>query len=86
MGVATDETRPYIPVGEALPTLTMAPLPEGTNPEAVYMLIKLDDGDWCARTVGDTYNRVEFLGQLTAYTHGLTVDEASNWFEEVAEE
>jgi len=34
----------------------------------------------------DRGNRVEFLGQLTAYTHGPTVDEASNWFEEVAEE
>ena len=55
--MATDETRPYIPVGEALPILTMAWLPEGTNAEALYMLIKLDDGNWCARTVGDTQPR-----------------------------
>lgn len=79
--MATDETRPLIPVGEALASLAMAPLPAGTNAEAVFMLIKLDDGEWCARSVGASYNRVEFLGQLTAYTHGLTVDEATGWFE-----
>ena len=79
--MATDETRPLISVGEALGSLAMAPLPLGSNAEAVFMLIKLDDGDWCARSVGDSYNRVEFLGQLTAYTHGLTVDEAAGWFD-----
>jgi hypothetical protein len=84
--VATEDTQPYIPVGDVFPTFTMAPLPEGASAEAVYMLIKLADGDWCARTVGDTYNRLEFLGQLTAYTHGLTMAEASGWFEEAAEE
>jgi hypothetical protein len=80
--MATDETRPRVRVGEALDSLAMAPLPAGTNAEAVFMLIKLDDGEWCARSVGDSYNRVEFLGQLTDYTHSLTVDEAAGWFED----
>jgi len=47
------------------------------------MLVKLDDGDWCARSIGgDSYNRVEFLGQLTSYTHSLLVDEAAGWNED----
>jgi len=55
--------------------------------EEVIVRSLRDDGNWGARAVGgDTYNRVEFLAQLTAYTHGLTVDDAPNWIEEVAEE
>jgi hypothetical protein len=45
--------------------------------------VKLDDGDWCARSIGgEAYNRVEFLGQLTAYTHSLKMSEAMGWYED----
>lgn len=78
--MATDEARPAVPASEVLADLRVAPLPEGTRAEAVFMLVKLDDGNWCARSIGgDSYNRTEFLGQLTAYTHALKVDEAMGW-------
>jgi len=72
-----------MPAHEVFADLVVAPLPEGTRAEAVFMLVKLDDGDWCARSIGgDAYNRTEFLGQLTAYTHALKVDEAAGWNED----
>ncbi|WP_421732607.1 hypothetical protein [Cellulomonas sp.] len=81
--MATDETRPTVPGSEVLGDMRVAPLPEGTRAEALFMLVKLDDGNWCARSVGgDAYNRVEFLGQLTAYTYGLKVSEAEGWFDD----
>jgi len=46
------------------------------------MLIKLDNGEWSARSVGPDYNRIEFLGQLSAYTESLLRSEASGWFED----
>ena len=68
---------------EVLGDLLVAPLPQGTKAEAVFMMVKLDDGDWCARSIGgDAYNRVGFLGQLVAYAHGLKVDEAMGWFDD----
>ena len=79
MAVAIDETRPAVPASEVFGDLTVAPLPEGTTVDAAFVLIKLSDGDWCARSVGDGYNRVEMLGQLVAYTHSLTQDEARGW-------
>ena len=79
--MSVNETRPAVPAHQVLGELTVAPLPEGTLAEAVFMLIKLDDGGWCARSIGEHYSRVEFLGQLVAYTHSLTQDEASGWFE-----
>lgn len=80
--MAQDEKRPPVPAQHVFGDLLVAPLPEGTKAEAVFMLVKLDNGEWCARSVGERYNRVEFLGQLVAYTHGLTQDEASGWFED----
>ena len=80
--MSVDEKRPQVPAAEVLGDLLVAPLPDGTAAEAVFMLVKLDDGAWCARSVGEHYNRVEFLGQLVAYTHGLTEDEAQGWFED----
>ncbi|WP_434317996.1 hypothetical protein [Leifsonia sp. P73] len=80
--MATDERRDPVPAAQVLGELLVAPLPEGTKAESVFMLVKLDDGDWCARSVGAGYNRTEFLGQLVAYTHGLTVSEAEGWFDD----
>ena len=79
--MAENERRPPVPAEEVFGDHLIAPLPEGTQLEAAYILVKLDDGDWCARQVGkSSYNRVEFLGQLTSYTHWLLQDEASGWF------
>jgi hypothetical protein len=81
--VAADETRPKVQAFEVLGDLRVAPLPEGTKAAAAFLLVKLDDGDWCARSIGgDAYNRVEFLGQLSAYTRALLVDEAIGWSED----
>jgi hypothetical protein len=85
--MATDEQRPPVPAAQVFGDLTIAPLPEGTKIEAAYLLIKLDreaggdDDEWCVRKIGEHYNRVEFLGQLVAYTHALTRDEGNSWFE-----
>ncbi len=78
--MAEDEKRPAVPAEQVFGELLVAPLPEGRCAEAVFMLVKLDNGEWCVRSVGERYNRVEFLGQLTAYTHNLTQAEASGWF------
>lgn len=78
--MSEDEKRPPVPAEQVLGGLLVAPLPEGTKAEAVFMLVKLDNGEWCARSIGERYNRVEFLGQLSAYTLSLTQDEASGWF------
>ena len=80
--MAQDEKREAVPAAEVLGDLRVAPLPEGTVAESIFLLVKLNDGEWCARSVGDNYNRTEFLGQLVAYTHGLTVSEAEGWFED----
>lgn len=78
--MATSEERAPVPAGEVFGDLRIAPLPEGTTAEAAFVLVKLTDGDWCARSVGgDAYNRVEFLGQLAAYTHSLLADESNGW-------
>ena len=79
--MSVNERRPAVPAHQVLGELTVAPLPQGALAEAVFMLVKLDNGEWCARSIGEHYNRVEFLGQLVAYTHGLTQDEAPGWFE-----
>jgi hypothetical protein len=78
--MSTDETRPPVPADQVLAGHLVAPLPSGTAAEAAFLLVKLDNGEWCARSIGENYNRVEFLGQLVAYTHALTQDEGSGWF------
>lgn len=78
--MADDETRPKVPGEEVLRGQMVAPLPEGTAIESAFLLVKLDNGEWCARTISDRYNRVEFLGQLVAYTRDLAQDEADGWF------
>ena len=80
--MARDEIRLPVSASEVLGDLTVAPLPEGTRAESVFMLVKLDDGEWCARSIGPTYNRAEFLGQLSSYTHSLLQSEANGWFED----
>ena len=77
--MADDEMRPRVTAAEVFGDAQVAPLPEGTSVEAAFMLIKLSDGAWCARSVGDGYNRVEMLGQLVAYTTALAQDEGSGW-------
>lgn len=75
--------RPPVDASEVLGDLLVAPLPEGTKAEAVFTMVKLDDCDWCARSIGgDAYNRMEFPDQLVVYTHGLKVDEATGWFDD----
>lgn len=80
--MATDEKRSPVPAGEILGELRVAPIPEGAKAEAAFLLVKLDNGDWSARSIGEKYNRSEFLGQLVSYTHSLMVSEASTWFED----
>jgi hypothetical protein len=78
--MSEDETRAKVPGEEILRGQMVAPLPEGTAIDSAFLLVKLDDGEWCARSIGDSYNRLEFLGQLVAYTRALTQDEAEGWF------
>lgn len=80
--MSSNESRDPVPAAEVFGDLRIAPLPEGTSAESAFLLVKLDNGEWCARSVGPSYNRTEFLGQLVAYTHGLTVSEAEGWFED----
>jgi hypothetical protein len=80
--MAKEELGEPVPGERILKGHLVAPLPEGRKLEAAFLLVKLDNGDWCGRQVGDDYNRVEFLGQLVAYTHALTVGEAEGWFSE----
>ncbi len=78
--MATDETQPRVSASQIFGNLTFVPLPESTAVDAAFVLIKLSNGEWCARSVGEGYERVEMLGQLVAYTHALTQDEARGWF------
>lgn len=80
--MADDEKRPPVAASELLGDFLVRPLPEGTQAEAAFLLVKLTNGEWSARSIGEAYNRTEFLGQLVAYTHGLTVSEATEWFED----
>ena len=82
--MASDELRAPVQADEIFGAQTIRPLPAGTALDAAFLLIKLDDGNWCARQVGAAYNRVEFLGQLSAYTHSLLQDEADGWFDDDA--
>lgn len=83
VAMSMNETREPVSANEVLGDLRVAPLPEGTRADAAFLLVKLDDGDWCARSIGgDAYNRVEFLGQLSAYTRSLLVSEAEGWLED----
>jgi hypothetical protein len=75
----TNETREPVPAAEVLGDLRVAPIPEGTKAVAAFLLVKLDNGEWSARSIGDSYNRIEFLGQLVAYTHHLVTEEANDW-------
>jgi len=78
--VSTDESRPLVPGDEILRGHMVAPLPADAALDSAFLLVKLDNGEWCARTIGDDYNRVEFLGQLVANTRALAQDEAEGWF------
>ena len=78
--MAADETRPKVPGDQILRGQMVAPLPVGTGIDSAFLLVKLDDGEWCARTIGEGYNRVEFLGQLVAYTRALAQEEGDGWF------
>ncbi len=80
--MATEETRPEVDAQEVFGELKIAPIPDGTAPIAAFVLFKLDDGTWSARSAGEHYNRVEFLGQLSAYTKALLDAEAADWFED----
>jgi hypothetical protein len=82
LDMAEDEARPHVPADQVFGDLQIVPLPEGTSMEAAFVLIKLSDGAWCARSVGgDSYNRVEMemLSQLVAYTTALAQDEGRGW-------
>jgi hypothetical protein len=80
--LSTSENRPNVPARDLVGDLLAAPLPEGTKAEAIFMMVKLDDGEWCARSIGDAYNRSEFLGELIGYTHALTLSSADDWLED----
>lgn len=80
--MATDEKRPYVSAPDVFGSHLIAPLPEGTRMNAAFLLVKLDDGSWCARQVGEAYSRSEFLGQLSPYTHALLEGEAEGWYPE----
>lgn len=71
-----------MPAAEVFGRHLIAPVPEGTSMTAAFVLVKLDNGEWSARQVGDTYDRTEFLGQLSAYTHSLLQSEADGWYED----
>ena len=85
--MASSETRPDVGPEVAFAGLTFAPVPEGTKPKAVFVLVKLDgdagagQDEWCVRTAG-AYNRLEFFGALSAYVEALKRDEALGWFED----
>lgn len=85
--MASNESRPDVGPEVAFEGLTFAPMPDGTKPQAAFVMVKLDgeagDGqdEWCVRTTG-AYNRLEFLGALSAYVEALKRDEALGWFED----
>jgi len=80
--MSTNEERPNVPLRELVGELTAAPLPEGTTAEAIFMMVKLDDGSWSVRSIGESYNRSEFLGELVGYTHAATLSVADEWLED----
>lgn len=80
--MASDERRPPVPAAEVFGRHLITPIPEGTSMTAAFVLVRLDNDEWSARQVGDTYNRTEFLGQLSAYTHSLLQSEADDWYED----
>lgn len=80
--MSTDEKRPYVPLRDLVGDLTAAPLPEGTQAEAIFMMVKLDDGSWCARSIGDSYNPSEFLVELNGYAHAALMSTARDWAED----
>lgn len=82
MSWRSNEVREPVPSQQVFGEHLIAPLPDGSQMEAAFVLVKLDDGDWCARQVGPDYNRVEFFGQLSAYTRSLLQSEAEGRFED----
>lgn len=78
--MSKDEGRAKVPGEAILRGQMVAPLPEDAAIDSAFLLVKLDNGEWCARSIGDNYNRLEFLGQLVAYTRALAQDEAEDWF------
>lgn len=89
--MATEETRDHVQPEVAFAGMTFAPMPEGTKAEAVFALVKLDreagggQDEWCVRTTGE-YNRLEFLGALSAYVQAQLQDEAQGWLEDDEDE
>lgn len=80
--MAVEERGPYVPARDLMGDLRAAPLPEGTEAEAIFMMVKLNDGNWCVRSIGDTYNRGEFHLELMGFTHAVTLASAGEWSED----
>ena len=71
-----------VAAAEVLGGLQIESIPEGTQVQAAFLLMKLDSGQWAARSIGDAYNRTEFLGALTSYAHALRSSESEGWLED----
>lgn len=72
-----------VPIEEALPGMTIVPLPEGVSPEYAYVLIKTRqaDGDssWSFRSPEVGYNPEELLGALVSQADWLRHQMLSEW-------
>lgn len=71
-----------LPIGDALPDVTIIPLPEGDEALAVYALIKTRDAEgvegWSIRTP-EPMNDEEFLGILTSTSDWLRRRLLNDW-------
>jgi hypothetical protein len=84
----TPKTRPArVTAEQLLGDLAFYPVPAGETPEAAFVLIKTRDSKgrtgWYSR-VSQTYNQMEFLGALVAYTDSERTGLAGTYFEDEA--
>ncbi len=72
-----------IPIEEALPGMTIVPLPEGVSPECAYVLIKTrlasGDSSWSFRSPDEGYNAEELLGALISQADWLRHQLLGEW-------
>lgn len=73
------------PLGELLPDLAMAPLPEGWTPIAAVVFVKFaaDDGsyEWSMVQAGETWLLQESLGVIEGVAASIEAELAQHWFE-----
>lgn len=81
--MADDDETTTVPLSQVLEGMETAPLEDGDQAVAAWMLVKSRDqaGDtvWAVRTAGERIAPEETLGALTAFCEYLRRDLASDW-------